>query len=139
MKKFWRIGEPCVWATGACLAVTLLIAATLVIVVMINGLGVFWPSTLVQATLQDGTALLGEVVKREAIPHSDGERLQFKIANRDLYGLDFRWVDESSIKDRHIPEDAIVLERQEYGNFFGFLRSLELGELLSAVENRGRR
>jgi phosphate transport system permease protein len=137
MKKFWKIGEPCVWATGACLAITLLIAVTLVVVVMINGLGVFWPSPLVQVTLQDGSSLLGEVVKREKIPHADGERLQFKIANRDLYGLDFRWVDESNIKVRQLPDQAIVLERQEYGNFFGFLLHLDIGDLLPGVGNSG--
>ncbi|MGW8312175.1 MAG: phosphate ABC transporter permease PstA [Desulfuromonadales bacterium] len=136
MKKFWRIGEPCVWATGACLSLTLLIAATLVVVVMINGLGVFWPSPLVQIRLKDGSSLLGEVIKTEKIPHTDGERLQFKIANRDLYGLDFRWVDESDIKSQQIPDDAVAIERQEYGNFFGFLKQLEIDDLLPAVENK---
>lgn len=137
MKKYWRIGEPCVWATASCLAATLLIAATLLVVIMINGLGVFWPSSLIQANLKDGSSLLGEVVQKEKVPNTDGERLQLKIANRDLYGLDFRWVDESSITDRHFPEEAVVLERQEYGNFFGFLRSMELGDLLSENELGG--
>ncbi len=31
-----------------------------------------------------------------------------------------------------VPQDAIALEREEYGNFFGFLHSLELGDLLPA-------
>jgi len=134
MKKFWRIGEPCVWATAACLAATLLIGAILFIVIMINGLGVFWPSTLVQANLEDGSALLGEVIKREEVPGGKEHRLQFKIGNRDLNGLDFRWVDENKIASRSVPEDAIVLERQEYGNFFGFLKRLEINGLLP--ENR---
>ncbi len=70
-KKYWRIGEPCVWGTAAALAVTLLIAATLLVVILINGLGVFWPSTLVQAKLKDGSTLLGEVIKREQVPHTE--------------------------------------------------------------------
>jgi len=136
-KKYWSIGEPCVWGTGAALAITLLIAATLLIVILVNGLGVFWPSTLVQAKLMDGTTLLGEVIKREQVPHTEQERLQFKIANRDLYGLDFRWVEESNISSLTVPADAIALERQEYGNFFGFLKSLALGDLLPA-QNSGQ-
>jgi len=133
-KKFWRIGEPCVWGTGAALAATLLIAVTLLVVILVNGLGVFWPSSLVQSDLKDGTKLLGEVVKQELIPHSDKGRTQFKIANRDLYGLDFRWVNDDEISKRALPADAVVLERAEYGNFFGFLSAIETGDLLPGRE-----
>jgi len=128
--KYWRIGEPCVWGAGAALAATLLIAVTLLVVILVNGLGVFWPSSLVLADMKDGRKLLGEVVKQELIPHSDKERTQFKIANRDLYGLDFRWVNDDEINKREFPSDAVVLERAEYGNFFGFLRTIDAGDLL---------
>ena len=129
MKNYWRTGEPCVWATGAALAITLLIAATLIVVVMINGLGVFWPSSLERLELKDGTVVLGEQIQREAAYQSEGFRRQYKVANRDLYGLDFKWVDEADIAFSSRPEDAIVLEREEYGNFFGFLKQLNLGSL----------
>ncbi len=126
MKKYWRIGEPCVWGSGAALAMTLLIALTLIIVVMVNGLGVFWPSTLQQLELENGQKLLGELKQREEIYQGDGYRRQYKIGNRDLYSLDFRWVDESAIRTTTEPEQATVLEREEYGNFYGYLSSLNL-------------
>ncbi|MEJ2470006.1 MAG: phosphate ABC transporter permease PstA [Desulfuromonadales bacterium] len=129
MNKYWRTGEPCVWATGAALAVTLLIAATLIIVVMINGLGVFWPGSLEKVVLKDGTAILGERVQREEVYQGEGFRRQYKIANRDLYGLDFRWVDETEIVTTTEPDEAIILEREEYGDFYGFLQRLDLKNL----------
>ncbi|MEE4315330.1 MAG: phosphate ABC transporter permease PstA [Desulfofustis sp.] len=129
MKKFWRIGEPCVWASGAALAATLMIALTLIIVVMVNGLGVFWPSNLQQLELKDGSKLLGELIQREAVYEGEGFRRQYKIGNRDLYGLDFRWVDEDRIVAASEPDSVIALEREEYGNFFGFLKSLQVEEL----------
>lgn len=132
MKNYWRTGEPCVWGTGAALAITLLIAATLIVVIMINGLGVFWPSTLERLELSDGTVALGEQIQREADYQSDGFRRQYKVANRDLYGLDFRWIDEANIVSSSRPEEAIVLEREEYGNFFGFLKQLNLGDMETA-------
>jgi len=131
--KYWRIGEPCVWGAGAALALTLLIAFTLVVVVMINGLGVFWPSRLHQLTLNDGSNLLGEEVKREPLPEGAGERVQMKIGNRDLYGLDFRWVDEGAIVSRTQPHDAVALEREEYGNFYGYLDGIEAGSISVAA------
>ena len=128
--KYWRIGEPYVWGTAAALAVTLLVAFTLLVVVMVNGLGVFWPSNLHDVTLQDDRHLLGELVKREPVHEGEGERLQFKIGNRDLYGLDFRWVDESEIVSRTLPEHAVSLEREEYGNFYGFLEGVEASGMI---------
>jgi len=130
MKNYWRTGEPMVWATGASLSITLLIALTLVIVVMVNGLGVFWPAALEQAQLNSGKTLLGEVTKREETADGSAFRKQYKIGNRDLYGLDFTWVDEAKIKTTEAPVDAFVLEREEYGNFYGYLTGLNTGELV---------
>jgi len=129
MKKFWRIGEPCVWGTGAALAITLLVALVLIIVVMVNGLGVFWPGELEQVELSDGRKVMGELIKREPVYQGEGFRRQYKVANRDLYGLDFRWIDESEIITTTAPADAIIVERAEYGDFFGTLSALTLGNL----------
>ncbi len=125
MKKFWRIGEPWVWVTGAALSTTLLICATLIIVVMVNGLGVFWPSQVVSLQLTDGRQVAGEIVKREATALGDGERIQLKVGNRDLYGMDFLWIDLDQVAEMKNPSDLVVLERQEYGNFYGYLSSIE--------------
>jgi phosphate transport system permease protein len=130
-RSYWRIGEPMVWLTGAALSLTLLTAAVLMIVIMINGLGVFWPSDLVSARLKDGSVVLGELVKSEARHEQEGNRLQFKIGNRDLNGLDFRWIDEADIAGLSTPPDAISLERIEYGNFYGYLKQVDPGSLAS--------
>jgi phosphate transport system permease protein len=125
-KKFWRQGEPFVWATGLALSLILFLTLLLFYVVMANGLTVFWPKKVALATLKDGRSLLGEIVQEETIPHTGNKRLQFKIGNRDLYGLDFKWVDASEITGLSYPKDVHVLERQEYGNFYGFLSEFEV-------------
>lgn len=124
MKKFIKEGEPFVWLTGAALALTLLFAATLVLVILTNGLGVFWPSAVAKAELKDGSLVLGEIVKREPMPSGEGERLQFKTGNRDLYGRDFRWIGGEQIAQLSYPSGVTVLEREEYGNFYGNLVSV---------------
>ena len=138
MKKYWREGEPMVWATGAAMALTLMIAATLIVVILVNGLGVFWPKKLTLATLDDGSRVLGEITQRKPAASGEGMRLQFKIGNRDLYGLDFRWIDEANIVSREEPAAALTLERMEYGNFYGMLTSVSgpnlSGSDLSALE-----
>ncbi|HEX7629121.1 MAG TPA: phosphate ABC transporter, permease protein PstA, partial [Candidatus Methylomirabilis sp.] len=89
MKNFWRSGEPFVWLTGGALALSLIMVAGLVFLVMANGLGFFWPSPIVRLTLADGTELMGEVTEREAIPTPGAApggakqfRTQLKVGNR---------------------------------------------------------
>ena len=125
MNKFWQRGEPLVWFSGSALAAILLIMATLMAVVVTSGLGVFWPHRLAEFTLADGGAVMGEVIKSEPVPgEAAGRRIQLKIGNRDLYALDFRWIDETNIVARVQPEDAVALERMEYGNFYGRIREV---------------
>jgi phosphate transport system permease protein len=47
-----------------------------------------------------------------------------KIGNRDLYGLDYRWIDTDQIVERAAPADLAMVERREWGNFYGRLRTL---------------
>jgi phosphate transport system permease protein len=44
-----------------------------------------------------------------------------KTGNRDVTGTDFRWIQERNIKAHAVPSDLIVIERREWGNFYGQL------------------
>lgn len=124
MKIFWKTGEPYVLATGAALAIILVMSLALVGTVMTNGLGYFWPRELVKFELKDGSAALGQITQREKNPITGARRLQLKVANRDVLGQDFRWIDENDIASRSTPADTVLLERREHGNYFGFLNGV---------------
>lgn len=129
MNKFWRVGEPMVWLTGAALSLTLLSAIVLVVVIMVNGLGVFWPSSIQQLELRDGSRIFGQQMRTEETADKSGLRRQYKIANRDLYGLDFRWIDEAQIVNETVPDELLVLERIEHGDFYGTLHRIDTGRI----------
>jgi phosphate transport system permease protein len=133
MKKFWKTGEPYVLATGAALAIILVMSLTLVGVVMANGLGYFWPRSLAKFEMRDGSFALGQVMQEEKNPISGIRRLQLKVGNRDIFGQDFRWIDEKDIASRTQPVDAVLLERSEHGNFLGFLQGVTTEGLLPAA------
>ncbi|MEE4255347.1 MAG: phosphate ABC transporter permease PstA [Desulfuromusa sp.] len=124
--KYWRVGEPMVWLSASALTVTLLTAMILLIVIMVNGLGVFWPAELHQLELKDGSRVVGTLMQTEPTADKSALRRQYKIANRDLYGLDFRWIDEDQIVSTQTPPELLVLERMENGDFYGELKSLQL-------------
>jgi phosphate transport system permease protein len=118
-------GDPYVWFTGSALGISLLMIGGLIIVVLINGLGFFWPSPLEKVTLRDGSVFLGEIVAREPIPkpgteeHNKTDRIQLRVGNRDLLGFDFKWLDAADIAAKERPRDVLFVERREYGPLLG--------------------
>jgi phosphate transport system permease protein len=118
-------GDHLVWLTGSALGVCLLMILGLLGVILTNGLGIFWPSPVEQLTLRDGSIVAGEPVQRQGIPnpgqpdHLKKGRVQLKVGNRDLYGFDFKWIDEADIASRERPAGLYLVERSEYGPLIG--------------------
>ena len=133
-KGFWTTGEPFVWLTGGALTLALLLVVGLIGLIVGNGMGFFWPKDVVQLTLSDGTVMTGQVVEREPVPGKAHEfRIKLKVANRDLYGADFQWVDESKIAKREYPRDVAVIERTEWGLLIGTIKEVRDGGKAVAV------
>jgi phosphate transport system permease protein len=133
IREFLRQGDPAVWLAGSALGTCLLMIAGMIVLILVNGLGFFWPRPLVHLTLSDGAVVMGEIVNREPVPvamrtQPSDHRIQLKLGNRDLTGSDFRWVDESSIVTRETPSDAVYIERREYGPFIGTIRRVVAGD-----------
>ncbi|HLY74213.1 MAG TPA: phosphate ABC transporter, permease protein PstA, partial [Planctomycetota bacterium] len=104
MKRFWKDGDPWIWLTGGALAACLILVSGLVFLITVSGMGFFWPQEVQRLRLANGTSVLGSAAQTEVIPHAaslpDGRaamRVQMKQGNRDLYGTDFVWIDESKI------------------------------------------
>ncbi len=134
MNRFWKSGDPFVWLTGGALALSLVMVAGLVLLVMVNGLWFFWPSPIVRLTLTDGQVLMGQVTERERIPQPGAPpgtperyRIQVRVGNRDLYGADFLWVDEHKIAGRENPSEAALIQRTEWGNLYGVIKEVREG------------
>lgn len=127
-----RMGRVFTWLCGGALALNLLLAVGLLALIGRHGLAYFWQSPVAEVELRDGGVLIGEIHGWESVPVDEaaweGERrMRLKIGNRDLFGLDFRWVRESDVAEVAYPEDVVLLERLEWGNFYGRVRELQRG------------
>jgi phosphate transport system permease protein len=138
-----RSGAPYVWVTAAAIAFAFIITLSLLILTATRGLPHFWPADLVQGRYQavgeEPIPLLVEIrsseevtserLKGAGMPITDDkplhERLLVKVANRDVYGADFRYLLSDWFVERSTPESAGVFERVEWGNFHGFLEGVE--------------
>jgi phosphate transport system permease protein len=134
-KKFLASGNVFIWGCAAGVSVSLLMVFGLLLLIMINGLGYFWISDVAELTLKDGQHMMGQLAGREVIPRSvtparpEGKgRLRVKIGNRDLYGLDFKWVNDDQIVSLMYPADTVLLERREWGNMYGRIKAVYNGE-----------
>jgi phosphate transport system permease protein len=126
------LGRGFTWMCGGALALNLLLALGLLVLIATYGLAFFWQKPLVLLTLRDGSQILGEVHGSEERPAGAADqgarRTRLKIGNRDLFGLDFKWVDDDQIERRSEPRDAVLLERFEWGNFYGTMHELRHGD-----------
>lgn len=139
--RTWSKGEPFVWLSGAALSLGLLMVMGLLFIIVTNGLHVFWPQRIVQVELKpDSKAqlggakiLAGEIVKtQQKIVQDIQARDQLKaenktpvewqlyVANKDVYGQGFLYLDRGDITTVTYPRDLLRIERMEYGNAIGY-------------------
>jgi phosphate transport system permease protein len=145
MKKFWKGGDPFIWLTGGALAFALIMVAGLLTLIVWSGLGFFWPTDVTRFFLADNAVVLGQVMEREVIPQPGAPvgtpakyRLKVRQGNRDLYGADFIWIDEDQVIRREDPPQAVVIERREWGNLYGFIKEVrDHGQVVAEGPEQG--
>jgi len=151
-------GSPWIWINAGAVAISIVMVIGLLMLLAVRGMVHFWPSDVIRASYSVPTAageiqtveLIGEMVEEETISasqiissgipveeNSSGyARTLMKLGNRDLTGADFRWVLNDFIHDIDNPRAIIVLERYEWGNFYGFLTSIsEDGQEIASLQS----
>ncbi len=147
IKKWFKTGDPWIWLNAAAVSASLIIVIGLLLLIAIQGLSHFWPKAVMQAQYIQANAtdsksasirLIGEIHNDEEVSieqlkaiginiQTDKEtvtRLLIKTGNRDVSGADFKWMLQPYLKEKEFPEDIIVLERREWGNFYGYLKTI---------------
>ncbi|MDE0155663.1 MAG: phosphate ABC transporter permease PstA [Gammaproteobacteria bacterium] len=151
IKNWFNSGEPWIWLNAGAVSLSIIMVVGLVALIMVRGLGHFWPSNVAafDYTDSDGTviALAGEFVDYESVPRARSagndsriaadleviDRSLVRIGNRDYTGFDYRWVLDAAMRNLSYPEQIMAVERYEWGNFYGYLKAVkENGEIVDA-------
>ncbi|MEP1471781.1 MAG: phosphate ABC transporter permease PstA [Halieaceae bacterium] len=136
-----KSGEPMIWLNAAAVTLSVIAVVGLILLLAVRGFSHFWPKDVLLATVSyqgEERQVMGEAVDqvevsgqqlREAGFELQGPgpffaRTLLKQGNRDFLDSDFVWLIDEQISDRRAPADAMVIERLEWGNFYGFLRSV---------------
>lgn len=159
IKKWFKTGDPWIWLNAAAVSASLIIVIGLLMLIAVKGLSHFWPKPVMQAqytqssesaSTKKSIRIIGEIHNDEevSIEHlnaigvnltSDSNavtRLLIKTGNRDVSGADFKWLLQPYLTEQTYPEEIIVLERREWGNFYGYLKSIsDNGKVLASGAN----
>ncbi|HEX6904763.1 MAG TPA: phosphate ABC transporter permease PstA [Thermoanaerobaculia bacterium] len=138
-RRSGALGQALTWLCGGALAFNLLLVIAILLLLAWNGLSYFWQKDLVLLDLKDGRKVLGEVWEVEQAPAAAAQpgsaaidRIRVKIGNRDVEGLDFAWIDRKDVAAQSRPADVVMLERLEWGNFYGAMREIRRGDRVIA-------
>jgi len=131
MKKWWKSGDPWIWLTAASVAISIIIVAGLLVLIAVRGLSHFWPSPVLEADYVDHSTykqetLVGEITEKELIPGNPWLiRYLIKTGNRELFGLDFRWVLQSLVENPAYPENLLAIGRNNGIDIYGYLTEIK--------------
>ncbi len=126
-------GDSWIWVSACSLSVSLLLVGGVIGLILFQGLGYFWPSQVFEFKTRDDGTFFGELITSDGVWGESGNllerRLKIKRGNRDVFGQDFVWINESSIVSKTLPVELTVFERTEWGNFYGIPTRLKQGNL----------
>ena len=151
--SFLSSGTPWVWLNAGAVAISMIMVIGLLLLIASRGLGHFWPKTVYQIEFDNGNEtvqVIGERVDTEEVArkriiesglkvNSEAERIKrslIKVGNREILGIDFMHTVEPNEISVSKPVDVLVLERTQWGNFYGFLQNIKSeGEVLNLYED----
>ena len=156
LKSWINSGTPWVWMSAGAVSISLIMVFGLLILIGLRGLDYFWPADVAEYQYKEANGnvvkLLGETHEVEQVPteqlrnngvdvpagQKTSTRYLLKTGNRDVSGLDFRWILHDSIQSVTKPASVIVIERREWGNFYGFLKGIRQDGNIVAEGNDAR-
>ena len=151
LNSWVKSGTPWIWMNAGAVSIAVIMTLGLLAIIAVRGLAHFWPADVIVADYSmpgaEMRVLAGEVVQAEEVPRArlaasglpvnveGGEfmtRELLKVGNREVYGADFSWVIGEWLANQRKPAELMVLERREWGNFYGYLLNVkEAGQLVA--------
>ncbi|MBT7410041.1 MAG: phosphate ABC transporter permease PstA [Methylococcales bacterium] len=147
-RQWFKSGVPWIWINAGAIAIAIVAVVGLLGLIMIRGMSHFWPAEVSEFKFQNktqSTTIIAEIIETESIPaqtvpgfdHLTGNitRHLVKTGNRDILGGDFKWIYDQGMKSHEFPAEIMVLERVEWGNFYGYLKAVyEKDKLIASNE-----
>lgn len=129
-------GEPMVWLTSAALTLCVFMIVGLLGLVLVSGLKTFWPQPVLKVVMENDEVYMGEVTRSETYRPNNSpagtalHRRLVRTGNFRITQTHFKWVEDSEVKTETSPDWAVVMERLEWGRFYGFPKAFVIKQPL---------
>ncbi len=153
MKDWWKSGAPWIWLNGGAVTISMIMVFGLLLLILVRGFGGFWPHAVFQTSYtlpgEASQPVLGELRRSETrtaeemrdagivVPGDQAlvTRHLIKMGNRDVTGRDFAMFVGDFLDEWQYPRDVAVLERREWGDFYGMpVQLMESGSPVSTAD-----
>lgn len=137
LSKWWKSGAPWIWLNAGAISISIIMVFGLLALILARGFGHFWPHPVISTTyavpgspvqtvvgqLRKSETLTAQNLRDAGVPlppeQQFATRHLFRLANRDVTGRDFVYFVDDYLGEYQYPPTMTVLERREWGNFFG--------------------
>ncbi|SFR53779.1 phosphate ABC transporter permease PstA [Thiomicrospira sp. ALE5] len=138
MKTWMSKGEHWVWFSASAVSIAVVLVFGLLLMISARGLSHFWPHSIYEFKVEQATesAVYTAEIHNTRVrvfedPQNPGVSLRenqilLKTANREIYGLDFRWIPENAITSKRLAEGLSVFERYEHGDMYAVIEAFEV-------------
>jgi phosphate transport system permease protein len=150
MRDWWKSGAPWIWLNGGAVTLSMIMVFGLLFLILVRGFGTFWPHAVLTSSYLspagEQVQVIGELRRSETLTATamrdagvdiPAEQLLVtrhlvKMGNRDVTGRDFGYFIDDFMEPWQYPKDVAVLERREWGDFYGTpVRLLEDGNIIA--------
>ena len=157
IRQWFKSGTPWIWLNAGAISIALVAVFGLLLLIVFRGMSHFWPANVEAFHYQNNdnaVTIIAEIIESESVPvaslhdvtssrgskigdqHGNVNRYLVKTGNRDILGSDFRWLYDVDLVKKEQPDNLMVLERIEWGNFYGYLKAVyENDQLVASEEN----
>ncbi len=139
MKEWLNKGEHWIWLSASTVSISVVLVLGLLAMISYKGLAHFWPHPVYEFNIgsanAEKTLIVGELSESKNKIEVDEAGLKtlvpqylIKVGNRDVFGIDFKWVNSQNIQGEMevLSKDVVVIERFEYGHVFGKFASFTM-------------
>ncbi len=140
LKSWFNKGEHWVWFSASAVSISVVLVVGLILMITYKGLIYFWPHQVYTFDVNTNgqvETIVGEIhqqkmreieiqVDENTTIKKEVPQYLMKVGNRDVYGIDFRWVDSRDIVNNKMEKasNVVVVERYEWGSAYGQFDSL---------------
>ncbi len=133
MKKiinWYNEGTPFLWLCAGAIALSVIIVVGIVGFIGYQALPHFWPSSThiirISTDGADDKTVIAEYYEEKNKVSAQGpyKDILLKTGNRDIFGIDFRWVKDYQISLSQPAKGYATFERREWGNLYGIPKTI---------------